>query len=138
MAKTWSEKLMVPLQMLELLERGESLALQDRIWAKKDAERKAAVDRFKAELAEIESETARLAQIVRDKQEPRPVDVTEVHNFTENRVDVVRTDTGEVVRTRVMEERERQLALLPKIEPSVAAESEEPAVPREEARERHA
>jgi hypothetical protein len=116
MSKRWTEELPVVLTREELLSRGESLAHQDAAWAKLDAERKRAVDDFKAGLLKIESETARLALIVREKAEPRQVWVVEQRDFTENRVDFVREDTGEVVRTRVMTESERQMELLPRIE----------------------
>lgn len=118
MAKTWREELMVTLTSVELLERGEALALQEKLWRERETRRKAAQDEANEELADIEAEQARLARIVRDKEEPRPVEVLEVRNFTENRVDIVRGDTGEVIRTRVMSDAERQMELVPRIEPA--------------------
>lgn len=111
MAKTWTEELPVPLTHIELLDRGEALALQEKLWREADNERKDVADAYKGKLTKIEGEQARLAAIVRDRQEPRPVVVKQHMDFAAGAVLAIRTDTGEVVRTRAMTDAERQMEL---------------------------
>jgi hypothetical protein len=131
MAKSWPEELPCVLTAEELLERGQSLALQNKLWRETDRDRDSAAKEFKGKLSKIEAEEMRLAHIVRHKEEPRPVIVTEVRDYKSNRVDVIRLDTQAVVRTRVMTEAERQLELIPRIEPAVVV-VEEPFIDEEE------
>lgn len=59
-------------------------------------------------LKELRSNMERLAHDIRTKTEERTVDIYEVPRWTDGLVDVVREDTGEVVRTRVLQPAERQ------------------------------
>lgn len=133
MSKRWTESLPVTLTNAELLERGESLALMDSTRAEKETERKRAADGFKHELEDIAAEQSRLAMIVRDKREARPVYVTEIRDFKKGSVDIVREDTAEAIRTRVMTEHERQMELIPTIE---AVDTTTPALSMSEFHER--
>lgn len=95
----------------ELIERGEALARAHQAVRVEKADQKAAKERMKDTLDDLEGEVGRLARIVRDKAEDRAVTCTRVYDFAAGQVQVVREDTGEVVATRAMSEDERQIAL---------------------------
>lgn len=71
------------------------------------AENKAAKDAMKIAETEIESEIGKLAYIVNTRSEQRSVEVELRANFTLRLVEEVRTDTGETIRTRDVEERDK-------------------------------
>lgn len=108
MPKTFTRTLPVRLTERELLDRGESLALERFARNHCDAQRKAAAAGFKEQLEVFEAEIDRLAGIVREKAEPRPVACRNVRDMNRGVIEVVRTDTGEIVESRVMTEMERQ------------------------------
>lgn len=108
MPPTWNEDLPVALTRDELFERGERLALQDQLLADAEAARKQSALEHKGKINDIKSERSRLALIVRERAESRPVPVTKVEHFARGVTDIVRTDTGEVVRSKAMTDDERQ------------------------------
>lgn len=84
----------------ELLERGDQLARAHQAVTDEEARQKTEKERMKDALGELEGAVRRLARVVRDKTEPRDVECRIVHDYAANSVQVVRTDTGEVVSAR--------------------------------------
>jgi len=120
MAKTFTRTLPVLLTDRELLDRGEALALERFARNHCDADRKAAAAGFKEQLEVFEAEIDRLAGIVREKAEPRPVECKNVRDLDRGVIEVTRLDTGEIVESRVMTEQERQVRMFdPEAEPNV-------------------
>ena len=95
----------------ELLARGDALARQHAAIKDEEAAQAGEKKRMKEALDELTGEQARLARIVRDKAEPRDVECRIVHDYATQAVQVVRTDTGEVIESRAMTDRERQIGL---------------------------
>lgn len=108
---TETRTLAVALTDHELLERGDQLARAHQAVLDAKAEQKAAAERAKDTLNELEGAVRRLARVVREKTEPRDVECRIVHDYAAHSVQVVRTDTGEVVASRAMSEHERQIGL---------------------------
>lgn len=111
--RTVSVALPCRLTEAELLERGEALAIERDERNKLVAVAKATAADYKQRIESRDSEVDRLAMIVRDKAETRPV-VCELRRDMERGVmETWRTDTGELVATRVLESHERNLELFP-------------------------
>lgn len=108
MPKTFTRTLPVRLTQAELLERGEALALERFARNHCDADRKATATAFKEQLEVFEAEIDRLAGIVREKAEPRPVECRSLRDQARGVVEVMRIDTAEIVESRVMTDLERQ------------------------------
>jgi hypothetical protein len=106
--KTFMRTLPVTLTHPELLARGEALALERWERNQVDAARKASGAGFRERLEDHDAEIDRLAGIVRDKAEPRPVECKSVRDQGRGVIEVTRLDTGEIVESRVMSELERQ------------------------------
>lgn len=99
----------------ELLKHGEALAIERDERNKLVHEAKSNAADFKARIEKRDAEVDRLALIVRDKAESRPV-VCELRRDLERGVmETWRTDTGELVATRVLEAHERNLELFPEV-----------------------
>lgn len=113
MPKTLTLTLPVKLTQHELLERGEALALGRVARNETALAAKAKAGEYKQQLEALDEEVDRLAGIVRDKAEPRPV-VCELHlNLDQGTMETRRTDTGELVSARVLLDHERNLELFP-------------------------
>lgn len=108
--------LLCRLSTVEIQERSEDLVkfTQDRVdreigldhWkADKKEEQKA----LEGEVSSIAGKLARLAKVIRDKEEERPVEV--VFYIKAGEVAMVRTDTGEIVTQRPATPGELQMAL---------------------------
>jgi hypothetical protein len=125
MAKTFMKTLPVRLTQAELLERGEALALQRRESNWLDDERRRVASEFKEKIDDSDAESDRLAEIVREKAEPRPVECRNVRDVQRGVVEVMRIDTAEIVESRVMTELERQTRMFEpdedQVEPSLEA-----------------
>lgn len=106
--KTFTRTLPVELTQAELLDRGEALALGRGSRNEWESDRKETAARYRERLDLLDAEIDRLAGIVREKAEPRPVECRSVRDIERGVVEVVRTDTGEIVESRVMTEMERQ------------------------------
>lgn len=106
-----TQSLPVRLTTDELLMRSDELAKTIR--ERDDAERtmKSAMSTAKTRIATLEADVSRLAEVVRERQEYRPVEVTEVKNWHRLTMDTVRIDTGELVGSRSMSAYERNEAL---------------------------
>ena len=105
----WKESrfLMCPLTDDEVQARGEALADAVRRHEKVTAENKTAKEAMKRAEETVEGEIGKLARIVNDRQEQRSVEVELRANFTLRLVEEVRTDTGEIITTRSVEERDK-------------------------------
>jgi len=66
---------------------------------------------IETEIADARAEVGRLARVVRDKAEAREVPTMEDPDFENGTVKVFRTDTSELVATRVMGHEERQRSM---------------------------
>lgn len=106
-----SVELPVTLEDETLLTRSKELGLQIAQIESTKADHKEQKAEMGRELREEETELARLARIVREGKEPRQVVCQERADYRAGQVYVVRTDTGELVRTRRMTGDERQLGL---------------------------
>lgn len=75
-----------------------------------DVEEKAkeAADGFKTTLKTVEKALLDLHRELRTGEEVRPIECIEVFRFDQDMVEIVRNDTGEVVRKRAMDPRDRQ------------------------------
>lgn len=97
-----TQNLPVHLTTDELLTRAEGLA---KAITERDvhvAAAKAAASSAKAKTDLLEKEVSRLATIVKERREDRPVDVTDIRNWERRTIDTIRLDTGEVVGYRSM------------------------------------
>lgn len=92
----------------ELIDRGQSLAATREQYRDVQQAAKDAAKEFRDRLATIEAELDRLAEIVRERHEPRPVRCELRPDYQRGVVDTVRLDTGEVASSRALTEAERQ------------------------------
>ncbi len=106
-----TQSLPVRLTTDELLMRSDELA--QKIRERDDTERamKSAQGIAKRKIDTLELDITRLADVVRERKEDRPVEVTEVKNWLRLTMDTVRIDTGELVGSRSMSAYERNEAL---------------------------
>jgi hypothetical protein len=106
-----TQSLPVRLTTDELLMRSDELAKSVR--ERDDAERamKSAQATAKRKIDLLDLDITRLADVVRERQENRPVEVTEFKNWRRLTMDTVRIDTGELVGSRSMSSYERNEAL---------------------------
>ena len=110
---TRTEILPVPLTEAELLARGDEAARIQETRDRKDGERDAANKAAKAEIQGLEETLHHLLRQVRRKSEDREVEVLDRRNEDELTMEVVRTDTGEVIRSRPLTPEELQIKLFP-------------------------
>lgn len=113
MARTFERTLPVKLSTQELLDRGLSLALERKARVLRQEEGKREAAQAKAEIESHDAEIDRLAAILRDRAEPRPVQCRLQRDLARFVVETVRLDTGELVESRPMAEEERQTDLWP-------------------------
>lgn len=106
-----TQHLPVRLTTDELLLRSDELAKTIRERDEVERAMKSAQSTAKRKIDTLELDITRLAEIVRDRQENRPVEVTEVKNWLRLTMDTVRIDTGEIVGSRSMSAYERNEAL---------------------------
>lgn len=106
-----TRSLPVKLREDELRDRGDQLAsvIQD-LRAEEDRQVDAKAH-MKARLAELDAKKTQLAIVISRREEPRNVDVEVWHDYARFMVETVRTDTGETIHTRRMEDHEKQMKL---------------------------
>lgn len=92
----------------ERLEYGESMARTVVEIGKKEDERKAAAEKFKAELSDLERQKNIDARIISTGKIEREVEVRILLDYRACSVRVTRHDTGEVIEHRPMTNLERQ------------------------------
>ena len=103
------EDLPCELRDAEVMERGERVAtlFADRAMTK--AELDEARAQAKNEIKRIDAEISTLCTEIRNRKEVRPVYCVERANNAIDQVEIIRTDTGAVVKSRAFEHDERQL-----------------------------
>jgi hypothetical protein len=101
----------VPLTADELRERGQRLAAASLEVGRIEDAAKSAAAGFKQKVNEAKEEASRIAHIVHSRSEDRPVSCVEVSDKVNMMVHTRRLDTGEVVDSRSMSDRERAEAL---------------------------
>jgi hypothetical protein len=106
--ESWFEELPCHLSAHEKLLKSESLAERLKDVHVAEAEKKDAMEEFKLRLGGLEKQIDKLALEVRTGREYREVECFESASYSDNKVDIVRKDTGEVVRSRAMHPNERQ------------------------------
>lgn len=109
--KKQSAKINHPFELTkeELLAYGERAAKLEKMIADLEIEKAVTAKTFKERIGGLRAECASLSRLIRDKREYREVDVEEVFNYSEKRVDY--QYKGKVIETREMTENERQLEL---------------------------
>jgi hypothetical protein len=100
-----------PLTPEEVGLKGEDLARSLHAKQQLAEERSSVMGGFKERGGEIEKEIGRLSEIVRSRREYRPVRCEWSADDEKARMHLVRTDTGEIVTSRPMDEHEAQRAL---------------------------
>lgn len=105
------EKLPCDLTRDEKLKKAEEMAEQLKARAELELTAKASADEFKQKLKQLDRTIGDRAEEVRTGLEYRQVECTERGRYRDNIVDVIRIDTGEVVRSRPMTVNERQDSL---------------------------
>lgn len=116
----FAKELPVELTNDELLERGQQLAQVEQRIRDEETHADAVKRDLKARMGNLLVDRARLADIVRRKQEPRPVQCEGWVRFHEGVYEEVRLDTGEIVagsRRRLSDE-EKQDSLFTAPEPA--------------------
>jgi CRISPR/Cas system-associated endonuclease Cas1 len=108
-----TEQLPVKLTDDETLVRADELAKQIRTLDDEEKAAKDAASLAKDRIKTMESNISRLARIVRERKEDRPVEVREARNDPARTIETIRCDTDEVVRYRAMYERELVRPLFP-------------------------
>lgn len=105
------ERLPCVLEPKETLLKSKALAQLLCDQANVELEKKDANADFKRRLDAIDTRLSELGLEVRTGREYREVQCFERADYAESRVEIIRTDTGEVVRYRPLEVHERQQAL---------------------------
>jgi len=95
----------------ELLQYGDDLATTLDDLRKLQDEKDSVVKEFKAREAAYEAQIAAKQLLVRNKYEHRTVDCNLILNYTEQTARLVRLDTNEVIKERVLSEEEKQMRL---------------------------
>lgn len=121
-----TQSLPVRLTTDELLMRSDELAKKIHERDSAEREMKSAQGAAKRKIDVLELEIGRLAEVVRDRQEDRPVEVRELKNWARLTMDTVRLDTGEIVGSRSMSRSERNDEL-PFAADDAPLKAEEPA-----------
>ena len=96
----------------QLDERRDVLANQVEKLGELEEDRKDAAASYKKKIDELELEMSAVAKEIRERAEYRDVEVKREKNYSEGTEETIRLDTGEVVSTRVLEPKERQIELL--------------------------
>ena len=112
---TETRRLDVALTPTEVARKADQLATILVTLDELDMERKRTASDFKARIAEGKLERNDLADCVRRRKEARPVECTWVPDGDDKMMDLIRSDTGEVVTRRPRTHKERQ-AHLPSVE----------------------
>lgn len=100
--------LQVPLTQEEQLAAGKKLAEAVRTLTNCQAQAKSAASQFKAKIDEMQAKINGLQILISDGHELRNVPCVNVMDYTDVKVIVTRTDTGEIVEERRLTEDEKQ------------------------------
>lgn len=109
---TWKEWRFLPVALGddEVRARGEQLA--DTVRRRNDLEIEQATEKkaMKEALDGIESEISKLAMVVNERRETRSVEVEIRANLAIGLAEEVRTDTGEIIKSRALDEKDKMRA----------------------------
>lgn len=116
--ETRTMRLPVELTKEEIFARGKELARTKDAHTAASAKleqaklaAKSAKEQINSEIKEAEEEMRRLARAIRSGREDRDVEILDKPDFKKGVMNIVRLDTGELVRTRGLTEAERQRSL---------------------------
>lgn len=109
--RQYSEQLRVPLTEEQHRLKGIELAQKVQELVALEEEHKEERKQMKADELLLKSTILELKQDVQLQSERRPVDVEDVADFARGVVETVRIDTGKIVRSRGLQEHERQQSL---------------------------
>lgn len=111
--KTYEMELRCKLTEQELKDRSDALAKEYQRCAEEEDEKRRDAARRKERIDEIKGHMSQLSREIRERSVYRPVIVEETPDYRGDYVEVIRTDTGEVIKTRKFTEEERQLGMFP-------------------------
>lgn len=104
----FARELLVPLEDKQLIKKGDQLVdAEMRMTALQD-EKNAAVAGWNKDIKDVRTAIKTLVSELDSKKELRTVKCFDNADFKKNKIDTVRTDTGEVVETRAMTAEDRQ------------------------------
>lgn len=121
--RTFTQQLPVQLTQKDTLTRGGELARAQRALDQAEEAKKEAAATHGAIVKRHQAEVSQLAQVINQGWEYREVECTEQLDYVALQHLTIRTDTGEVVAQRPMNELERQREL-PMEKPSVETKAE--------------
>ena len=105
------ENLKVFLTVDEIREAGSNLARSFSQISTLEEEKKSAASNYKARIDALSAQAMVYAGLVQNGYDFREVDCEEIFDYDQKLISVVRMDTGETVRSRVMTARELQQGL---------------------------
>ena len=120
--EVWTETLRCDLSEAEVRDRADQAARAFGEAAESEVELTAIGTEMRGQIKRLRAQVGELLRAVREAAEYRPVDCVERRNEGEANVEVVRVDTGEIVRSRPFTQDERQLGLLPQEDSEAATE----------------
>lgn len=109
--KRYTEKLAVKLDEKTIRARGNELAVAEGQLEQHLIKAKDVRSKQNKRTKELQAEISRLATAVRDGEEAQDITVEARMAKAPGFIDIVRTDTGETIETRAMEDKDRQLEL---------------------------
>jgi hypothetical protein len=105
------ESILCRLTEEELIDRGNQLAVAIDGQKAVETKKKQLMEQIKTETEVANHKVWMLKQVVLDKAESRTIEVEAIADHLSSRVNIIRTDTGEVVGSREMRSEERQQPL---------------------------
>jgi hypothetical protein len=107
-AKEFIQLLDVPLTDAELIVKGEKLTEQLELIDQVTAEKKESMQSYNDKLKELDEIARSYRESIENRTEKREVTCAERQIFEQNKIEIVRLDTNEVVETRAMDAADRQ------------------------------
>lgn len=120
--EVWTETLRCDLSEAEVRDRADQAARAFGEAAESEDELTGIATEMRGQIKRLRAQVGELLRAVREAAEYRPVDCVERRNESEAKVEVIRVDTGEIVRSRPFTPDERQLGLLPQEDTEAATE----------------
>lgn len=108
---TFEKELQCKLHTEQVADLAQRLASIEDLLAEHRERTKSAVAELNAKKAALESERATLSRKVLTKNETRPVKVQWIADFDLNKAILERADTGEILESRALTDKERQTAM---------------------------
>lgn len=92
----------------ELLSYSKELAKASQDKEGTDRKRKEVADDYKAQITKLDAEISILSRKIGNGYEHRDIECYWIHDWAVGRKSLIRTDTGEIVQTAIIEESEKQ------------------------------